>query len=138
MVTGQRVLPGGLDGIEIAFDDGALVVDAGLVLPATLCERLGAEAVLDGRVRHPQARRGGGARALSVVFGMLAGADCIDDIDRLRAGASGVCWGSPRGRRRRSATGCGAWASVRCVSLMPPPVSCLPASGGPAPGRRGW
>jgi len=105
MVTGQRVLPGGLDGIEIAFDDGALVADAGLVLPATLCERLGAQAVLEDRVRHPQARRGGGARALSVVFGMLAGADCIEDIDRLRAGASGAVVGiTPR-----AATTVGNW-----------------------------
>jgi len=94
-----------LDGIQIAFDDGALVADAGLVLPATLCERLGAEAVLEDRVRHPQARRGGGARALSVVLAMLAGADCIDDIDRLRAGASGAVWGSPRGRPPRWGTG---------------------------------
>lgn len=93
MVTRERARSGGLDGIEIAFDDGALVADAGLVLPATLRDRLGAQELLEERVRRPNDRRGAGARALSVVFAMLAGADCIDDIERLRAGSSGAVLG---------------------------------------------
>jgi len=105
MVTGERLCPGALEGIEIAFDDEALVADAGLILPATLCERLGAEELLEGRVRRPADRRGAGARALSVVFAMLAGADCIDDIDRLRAGSTGAVLGlGPR-----AATTVGTW-----------------------------
>jgi len=105
MVTGHRVLPGGLDGVEIAFDDEALVADAGLVLPGTLCERLGAHQVLEDRVRRPGDRRGAGARALSGVSGMWAGADSIDDIERLRSGASGAVLGlAPR-----AATTVGNW-----------------------------
>jgi hypothetical protein len=42
MVTRERVLTGGLDGIEIAVDDEALVADEGLILPATMCDRQGA------------------------------------------------------------------------------------------------
>jgi len=93
MVTRQRAGSGALDGIEIAFDDQALVADAGLILPATLCDRLGAKQVIDERVRRPGQRAGAGAKALSVSLAMLAGADCIDDIERLRAGAAGAVLG---------------------------------------------
>ncbi len=100
MVTGERAAPGGVDGTEIAFDDERLVADAGLVLPATLCDRLGAEELIDGLVERPADPRVGvaaGARALSVAFAMLGGADSIDDVDRLRAGASGAALGlAPR------------------------------------------
>ncbi len=108
MVTRERVGSSGLEGIEIAFDEERLVADAGLVLPATLCERLGAQGVIDGRLERPApARMGGGAgaKALSVAFAMLAGADSIDDVERLRAGASGAVLGL----RPRAATTCGNW-----------------------------
>jgi hypothetical protein len=93
MVTRKRSDADALDGIEIAFDDEALIADAGLVLPATLCERLGAKSLIDERVHRPGQRTGAGAKALSVSLAMLAGADCIDDIDRLRAGAAGAVCG---------------------------------------------
>jgi len=108
MVTRERAVPDGLGGIEIAFDDERLVADAGLVLPATLCERLGAQGVIDGLLERPGDPAIGvaaGAKALSVAFAMLAGADSIDDIDRLRAGASGAVLGL----RPRAATTCGNW-----------------------------
>jgi hypothetical protein len=108
MVTGERGLPRGLDAIEVAFDDEALVADAGLILPATLSQRLGAQEVIDGRLERPGDPAIGvaaGAKALSVAFAMLGGADSIEDVDRLRAGASGaVC-----GVRPRAATTCGNW-----------------------------
>ena len=108
MVTRERAVPGGLGAIEIAFDDERLVADAGLVLAATLCERLGAEGVIDGLVErpgHPAIGVAAGAKALSVAFAMLAGADSIDDVERLRAGASGAVLGL----RPRAATTCGNW-----------------------------
>lgn len=108
MVTRERSLPGDLDAIEIAFDDERLVADAGLVLPATLCDRLGAEELIDGLVERPSDPQVGvaaGAKALSVAFAMLAGADSIDDVDRLRAGATGAVIGL----RPRAATTAGNW-----------------------------
>lgn len=80
MVTRKMARSGGLDGVEIAFDDEALAADAGLVLPATLAMRLGAGEVFDERVRRPGGRvidtgAGAKAKALSVAFAMLAGAD---------------------------------------------------------------
>jgi len=108
MVTGERGLPDDLDAVEVAFDDERLVADAGLVLPATLCERLGAESLIDGLLQRPgdpAIGAGAGAKALSVAFAMLAGADSIDDVDRLRAGSSGAVLGL----RPRAATTCGNW-----------------------------
>jgi len=58
-----------------------------------LCDRLGAAALFDatiGREGSPQIAAGAGAKALTVAFAMLAGADAIDDCDRLRAGATGA------------------------------------------------
>ena len=108
MVTGERGLPGDLDAIEVAFDDERLVADAGLVLPATLCDRLGAEELIDGLVERPgdpAAGAAAGAKALSVALAMLAGADSIEDVDRLRAGSTGAVLGLPP----RAATTCGNW-----------------------------
>lgn len=100
MVTREGSPRGGVDGLEIVFDDERLVADAGLVLPAILCDRLGAQAVLDAAIAReddPAIGAGAGAKALSVAFAMLGGGDSIDDTDRLRAGASGAVLGfSPR------------------------------------------
>ena len=34
---------GGIDGLEVRFDDGSLVADAGLLLAGTVMDRLGLE-----------------------------------------------------------------------------------------------
>ena len=83
-------IPGGIDGIEVVFDDGSLVADAGLLLAGTVMGRLGLEAMVDEVVRPPAAGRGSGAKALSVVASMLVGGSFIDDTDRLRAGSAGA------------------------------------------------
>lgn len=82
-----------LDRLAVTFDDESLVADAGLVLVATVVARLGLERLIDATVRL--VGRVGGARpgrkVLTLVHAMIAGADCIDDTNRLRAGAtSGV------------------------------------------------
>jgi hypothetical protein len=108
MVTREGAPRGGVDGLEIAFDDERLVADAGLVLPAILCDRLGAKAVLDAAIAReddPAIGAGAGAKALSVAFAMLAGGDSIDDTDRLRAGASGAVLGF----RPRAGSTAGKW-----------------------------
>lgn len=100
MVTGSAGQSGGVDRLEVVFDDERLVSDAGLVLPALLCERLDAKAVLDDAISSERNRDVGqqsGAKALSVAFAMLVGADSIDDCERLRAGATGAVLGvAPR------------------------------------------
>ncbi len=79
-----------LGQLDIAFDDTHAVANAGLLLPATLAERLGIEQAADALIdlgeragaAHP------GRKLLTLVHAMLAGADCIDDADLLRCGAT--------------------------------------------------
>ncbi len=67
------------------------MADAGLLLPATLARRLGlrelVETHLDLGDRPGQANRGD--KLLTLVLSALAGGDCIDDADALRAGGTG-------------------------------------------------
>ena len=83
---------GGIDAIEAVFDDGSLVADAGLLLAGTVMSRLGLEALIDDTVRLDgrEAGSGSGRKVLTLVASMLVGGRCIDDTDRLRAGASGA------------------------------------------------
>ena len=81
-----------LDRIHVTFDDDNLVANAGLLLPATLVERLGVEALINTTVRL-DGRVGGaspGRKVLTLVNTMLAGGSHIDHADMLRAGASEV------------------------------------------------
>lgn len=74
-----------LDRVKVRFDDDHAVADAGLVLPATVTQKLGVEALTDELVGVGHRR---GRKLLTVVHALLAGADCIDDADILRSGAS--------------------------------------------------
>ena len=76
------------DRIQIAFDDHRLVNNAGLLLPATLAERVGLRELVDRRLDLGGApgRANAGDKVLTLVASALAGGDCIDDADALRAG----------------------------------------------------
>lgn len=91
----MRTVNHGIDRVRATFDDESLVADAGLILVATLVARLGLESLIDATVRL--VGRVGGARpgrkVLTLVHGMLADADCIDDTNRLRAGSTGTVLG---------------------------------------------
>src|SRR3954462_6392507 len=74
------------------FDEDNLVSDAGLVPLLGLAEQTGlAESIAGkGSGTTPGINAGGGrraARVVAVVAGMCGGADSIDDLDMLRAGA---------------------------------------------------
>lgn len=77
-----------LDRLEAVFDDERVVANAGVVLAATLADRLGLEALVDEVVwlRDRSAGSRAGAKVLSLVHAMLLGADSIDDCDVLRTG----------------------------------------------------
>jgi hypothetical protein len=77
-----------LDQLDTCFDDTHAVANAGLLLPATLAERLGIEQAAD-QVIDLGERAGAyrpGRKLLTLVHAMLAGGDCIDDADLLRCG----------------------------------------------------
>jgi hypothetical protein len=77
-----------LDQLDICFDDTHAIANAGLLLPATLAERLGIEQTADQLIdlgERPGTHRPG-RKLLTLVHAMLAGGDCIDDADLLRCG----------------------------------------------------
>jgi Transposase DDE domain group 1 len=80
-----------IDRVDVTFDDPNLVANAGLVLVATLTQRLGLEALINVTVRL--VGRVGGARpgrkVLTLVHAVIAGASHIDHVDILRAGWTG-------------------------------------------------
>jgi hypothetical protein len=77
-----------LDQLDTCFDDTHAVANAGLLLPATLAQRLGIEQAADALIdlgdrpgaAHP------GRKLLTLIHSMLAGGDCIDDANVLRCG----------------------------------------------------
>ena len=79
-----------LDRIHATFDDDNLVANAGLLLPATLVERLGVESLINSTVRLDGCVGGAmpGRKVLTLMNTMLAGGSHIDHADMLRAGAS--------------------------------------------------
>ena len=78
------------DRIRIVFDDHRLVANAGLLLPATLARRLGLRELVDRHLDLGGApgRANTGDKLLTLVASALAGGDCIDDADALRAGGT--------------------------------------------------
>ena len=78
------------DRIKIAFDDHRLVANAGLLLPATLALHLGLSQLVQQRLDLGDApgRANTGDKIMTLVASALAGGDCIDDADALRAGGT--------------------------------------------------
>ena len=76
--------------IQVAFDDHRLVANAGLILPVTLAQRLGLGELVDNYVDLGDApgRADVGDKMMTLVASVLAGGDCIDDTDALRAGGT--------------------------------------------------
>ena len=88
----QDAKPVGLDGTRVCFDDERAVSDAGVLLVATLAERLGVEALAQDGVRLRRDRAGAanaGRKVMALLYAMVLGADSIDDCDVLRAGRTG-------------------------------------------------
>ncbi len=79
-----------LDRVGVAFDDHRLIDHAGLLLPATLAAHLGLRALVDRHVDLGAApgRAHAGDKLLTLVASALAGGDCIDDAEALRAGGT--------------------------------------------------
>ena len=78
------------DRIQIAFDDHRLVANAGLLLPGTLAQHLGLRELVDNHVDLADApgRANAGDKVMTLVASALAGGDCIEDADVLRAGGT--------------------------------------------------
>ncbi|MCC6494663.1 MAG: IS1380 family transposase [Propionibacteriaceae bacterium] len=79
-----------LDRLDTAFDDDRLVADAGLLLPATLAHHLGLRELIEEHLDlgAKPGRAHVGDKLLTLVLSALAGGDCIDDANALRAGGT--------------------------------------------------
>ena len=105
-----------LDRLDTAFDDDRLVADAGLLLPATLAAHLGLKDLVDEHLDlgDRPGRGNAGDKLLTLVMSALAGGDCIDDANALRAGVTeAVLWFRAKA------------ASTSCCSLVRPPPTGL-------------
>jgi Transposase DDE domain group 1 len=82
------------------FDDPNLVAYGGLVPVVRLAERCGLVRLADDLISLPKSRDGTGsspgAKLMALVAGMVAGADSIEDMDRLRHGAMDRLFGGIR------------------------------------------
>ena len=78
------------DRIQFAFHDHRLVANAGLLLPATLALHLGLPQLLRKHLDLGGApgRANTGDKMMTLLASALAGGDCIDDADVLRAGGT--------------------------------------------------
>ena len=88
--------PASLDSVHVRFDEQRLVSDAGLLIAATLAERLGIEETVNESVwldpRAPGAALPG-RKVMTLVHGMITGADSVDQMNVLRAGSTGLILG---------------------------------------------
>jgi Transposase DDE domain group 1 len=79
--------------VDVAFDDPNLIADAGLVPVVALAERIGLPELIADHVWIVDADNSAGAnpaaKVMSLVAGMVAGADSIEDVDRLRHAGNG-------------------------------------------------
>ena len=88
--------PANLDSVQVRFDEQRLVSNAGLLMTATLAQRLGIEELVNESVWLDPGLPGAalpGRKVMSLVHGMLAGADSIDEMNVLRAGSTGLVLG---------------------------------------------
>ena len=131
------------DRIQIAFDDHRLVNNAGLLLPATLAQHVGLRELVDRHLDLGDApgRANAGDKMLTLVVSALAGGDCIDDADALRAGGPPRCWGARSKRPPPPAfarAGSGDIPAQLPVGPCPPAGPGEPGAAGPGLGRRWW
>jgi hypothetical protein len=112
------------------FDDPNLVSSAGLVPVVSLADLAGLRELADGRLSVPTDKgANAGLKVASLVGGMVAGADSIDDMALLRHGGMGrvfTCAYAP--------STLGSFLRAFTFKQHPPPAR---AGGARAPTRRG-
>jgi len=83
-----------LDRLSVRADEDSVVSDAGLLVAATLAQRLDLAGLLREHVTVPGSVGAHPDRkCLTVVHSLLAGGDCIDDVNALRAGSTSAVLG---------------------------------------------
>ena len=124
-----------LDRIQVAFDDPRLVANAGLLLTATLAQHLGLGELVDHHLNLGSApgRANTGDKLMTLVASAMAGGDCIDDADALRAGGTAGVLDC----RVKGALHPGHLPAQLPVGPRPSAGPGEPGAAGPGLGRRG-
>ena len=129
------------DRVQIAFDDHRLVANAGLLLPVTLARHLGLGQPVDNHIDLGDAPglANTGDKMLTLVASALAGGDCIDDADVLRAGSTDRVLGGVV----KAPSTLGTFLPGYLPAQLPmgpraPAGPGEPAVAGPGLGRWGW
>ena len=79
----------GLSSVSCVFDEPNLVSHGGLLTAGVLAERIGLWSLVASTLTVPgPTGANSAAKVATVLAGMLAGGDSIDDLDVLRSGAS--------------------------------------------------
>ena len=135
--------PSSVDQVRVVFDEERLISDAGLLLTASLAGRLGIEQLVNETVWLGHGVPGAalpGRKVMTLVHGMLAGADSIDDMNIMRAGSTelivghGVMAPSTLGTFLRAFT----FGHVRQLDHVLDQALGRAWSAGAGPGRSGW
>ena len=86
--------------VDVAFDDPNLIADAGLVPVVALAEQVDLPGLVGEHVAITGADNAAGAnpaaKVMSLLAGMVAGADSIEDVDRLRQAGNQVVFDGMR------------------------------------------
>ena len=86
--------------VDVAFDDPNLIADAGLVPVVALAEQIGLPELVAEHLSIVDAANSAGAnpaaKVMSLLAGMVAGADSIEDVDRLRHAGNGLVFDQVR------------------------------------------
>jgi hypothetical protein len=82
--------------LSVSFDEPNLVASAGLVPALAVAEQAGLSQLADEGLTVPGSSGTAGAKLATLVGGMLAGADSIDDLDLLRHGGMPRLFGGVR------------------------------------------
>ena len=86
--------------VDVAFDDPNLIADAGLVPVVALAEQVDLPGLVAEHVAITGADNAAGAnpaaKVMSLLAGMVAGADSIEDVDRLRQAGNQVVFDGMR------------------------------------------
>ena len=102
--------------MSAVFDDPNLVSPAGLVPVLALADRSGLRQLADAHLSVPTDKgANAGLKVASLVGGMVAGADSIDDMALVRHGGMGRVFARAYARRRW-ARSCGRSPSGTCVN----------------------
>ena len=123
------------DRIQISFDDHRLVANAGLLLPVTLAQHPGLRELVDNHVDLGDApgRANAGDKIMTLVASALAGGDCIDDADALRAGGTARVLGCVVKAPSTLGTFLRSFRWATSVSWTGWAASCCPGPGLPVP-----